>query len=153
MHTDRGVIRRVRHTETGQVSSLIQNTLLISNSLDYDIRVILNLSRQYSHENVREMAARREMYVHLSGSAIDGTVSLKGNTIYAFFVAPDKQGSGIGTRLLAYVEDVAERQGRHELTVDASITAADFYATHGYRIVRREWNGSYGTVITMKKSL
>ena len=108
MKTDRGIIRRVRYDEIEQLSALIRNTLLISNSLDYDMKVIQNLSQQYSTGNVRDMAMKRKMYVHLTDEVINGTVSLKGDTIYAFFVAPDRQGSGIGSRLLLFVEKVAK---------------------------------------------
>jgi GNAT superfamily N-acetyltransferase len=99
------------------------------------------------------MAMRRKMYVHLTGNVVDGTVSLKGDTIYAFFVAPDRQGTGIGSSLLAYVEEVARSQGLQSLTVDASITARRFYERRHYRLEKIERDGNYGTVITMKKDL
>ena len=74
----------MRYDDIDRLGALIRNTLLISNSLDYDMTVIQNLSRQYSTRNVREMAMRRRMYVHLSNGVVDGTVSVKGDTIYAF---------------------------------------------------------------------
>jgi len=153
VNKDRGIVRRVRSSELELVSALIRNTLLVSNSLDYDMRIIWNLSRQYSAENLRDMAIRRRMYVHVTGNVIDGTVSLKGDTIYAFFVAPDKQGSGIGSDLLSCMEEVAKSLEIPCLKVDASITAKKFYEVHGYETVREEWDGNYGTVITMKKEL
>jgi len=117
------------------------------------MRVIKNLSRQYSAENLRDMAIRRRMYIHLTGDVINGTISLRGDTIYAFFVAPDKQGNGIGSSLLACVEEVASTQGTNKLSVDASITAKEFYKYHGYSSVKEERDRWYGVVITMEKKL
>jgi putative acetyltransferase len=151
--TDKGTIRKVRFDEIERLSAMIRNTLLISNSLDYDINVIRNLSRQYSSRNVHEMAMRRNMYVHLTDDVIDGTVSLKGDTIFAFFVAPDKQGSGIGSRLLEFVEDLAKASGVGTIKVEASVTAKDFYLERDYRIVAKEKNAAYGAVYSMKKEL
>lgn len=153
MKTDRGTIRRVHPDEIERLSSLIRNTLLISNSLDYDMRIIQNLSRQYSPGYLRDLALRRHMYVHLTGDTIDGTISLKGDAIYAFFVAPDKQREGIGSRLLTFVEELARTTGIRRLKVDASVTARAFYEHHGYRALRKERDYSYGAVFFMQKDL
>ena len=153
MKTNRGTIRRVRYDEIGQLGALIRNTLLISNSLDYDMKVIQNLSRQYSTHNVRDMAMRRRMYVHLTDEVIDGTVSLKGDMIYAFFVAPDRQKRGIGSRLIAFIEKAAKSFGVRTLKVDASTTARAFYRNRDYKTVGKETNDSYGIVYTMEKEL
>jgi len=151
--TNRGTIRRVRYDDIDRISALIRNTLLISNSLDYDMRVIQNLSRQYSARNVRDMAMRRKMYVHLTDDMVDGTVSVKEDTIYAFFVAPDRQGNGIGTRLLSYAENLVRTAGFQTAKVDASVTAREFYAEQGYQTISKEKNNSYGVVYTMEKIL
>ena len=153
MKADRGMIRRARYSEIEQLSSLIRNTLLISNSLDYDMEVIRNLSRQYSIGYLRDMAMRRRIYVHVAGGVIAGTVGLKGDTIYAFFVAPDRQRQGIGSRLLAFVEETAKSSGVGKIKVDASLTAKTFYANRGYRIVSKEKDKEYGAVFAMEKQL
>ena len=153
MKADEGTIRRVRSNEIEDLSALIRNTLLISNSMDYDMHVIRNLSRQYAQQNVADMALRREMFVHIQNGRISGTVSLKNDTIFAFFVAPDKQHTGIGTQLLGFVEERARSAGFDRLKVGASLTARSFYEAHGYTSVRREGDDSYGTVFYMEKVL
>ena len=151
--TDKGCIRRVRSDEIEQLSALIRNTLLISNSLDYDMRVIQNLSRVYSPTHVGNMALRREVYVYTDSKAIGGTVSLKGDTIFAFFIAPDRQRMGIGSKLLSFVEKRARASGVQVLKVGASATARKFYTSHGYGSVTQEGDSSYGDVFYMEKKL
>jgi GNAT superfamily N-acetyltransferase len=153
VEADEGMIRPVRPNEIEDLSALIRNTLLISNSMDYDMLVIRNLSRQYAQKNVADMALRREMFIHMQGGRITGTVSLKDDTIFAFFVAPDRQRSGIGSRLLSFVEERARGAGMSRLKVGASLTAKDFYEAHGYSSVRKEGDESYGDVFYMEKML
>lgn len=153
MEADEGTIRQIRSNEVENISALIRNTLLISNSIDYDMHVIRNLSRQYAPRNVADMALRRDMYIHTREGRITGTVSLKDDTIFAFFVAPDKQRTGIGSSLLSFVEQKARTKGIESIKVGASITARHFYLTHGYRMIRKENDGSYGDVIYMDKIL
>lgn len=117
------------------------------------MEVIQNLSRQYSGGYLRDMAIRRRVYVHVTGGVIDGTVGLKTDTIYAFFVAPDRQKRGVGSRLLVFVEEMAKSSGVRKIKVDASLTAKTFYANHGYRIVGEEEDKNYGAVVTMEKEL
>ena len=143
----------MRYEEIDRLGALIRNTLLISNSLDYDMNVIQTLSGQYSARNVRDMAMRRRMYVHLTDEVIDGTVSLKGDTIYAFFVAPDRQGKGIGSRLLLFAEKMAKSSGVRSLKVDASVTAKEFYSNRDYKTIGKEKNDTHGIIYTMEKEL
>ena len=153
MKTGQECIRRVKSDEIERLSALIKNTLLISNSVDYDMRVIQNLSRSYSSNQVADMTLRRQVYVHTHDGEIDGTVSLKGDTIFAFFVAPDRQGTGIGTKLLKFVEERAREAGVRVIKVGASVTAKKFYASRGYGTIRREGDGKYGDVFYMEKRL
>ncbi len=143
----------MRYDEIDRLGALIRNTLLISNSLDYDMNVIQTLSGQYSARNVRDMAMRRRMYVHLTDEVIDGTVSLKGDTIYAFFVAPDRQGKGIGSRLLLFAEKMAKSSGARSLKVDASVTAKEFYGNRDYKTIGKEKSNTHGIIYTMEKEL
>ena len=92
-------IRPVRSGDIGTISTLIQNTLLISNGVDYDFGVIRYLSHQYSPAGVAEMARKREMYVYDDSGQIAGTISLGGNTVFGFFCGAGQAAgrSGIKT--------------------------------------------------------
>ena len=146
-------IRPARYDDLDTISTLIRNTLLLSNGVDYDFRVVQYLSGQYSPDGVAEMARKREMYVYEHSGRIAGTISLGDNTIYGFFVAPDMQRRGIGTKLLKWVERRAREKGRRTLRVGASITAINFYRKHGYKTIRQEHDPTHGDVYFMEKLL
>lgn len=153
MIAEHGSIRSIRADDIRELSSLIRNTLLISNSLDYDIHIIRNLSRQYSPKRLADMSLRRDMYLYTIQDRIAGTVSVKDDMVYAFFIAPDMQRKGIGSQLLQFVEDRARENGVIRLKVGASVTARQFYAIHGYTTIKKEGDGSYGDVYYMEKVL
>lgn len=73
-----------------------------------------------------------------------------------FAVLPEYQGSGIGSRLLSFVEAMAINDGSKELALDTAEPAVHlhrFYGKRGYRHVDyANWEGkTYRSVIMSKK--
>ena len=63
-----------------------------------------------------------------------GFAARSGDCIHALYVAADHQGEGIGSALLAQLEADAREEGVAELTAHSTVTAAGFYAKHGYEV-------------------
>jgi putative acetyltransferase len=61
-----------------------------------------------------------------------------GGHIHRFYVHKDRQGLGIGTRLLTAIEQAARAQGFHSLHTEASITARPFFERHRFRVEREQ---------------
>jgi GNAT superfamily N-acetyltransferase len=57
--------------------------------------------------------------------------------IEACYVAPEAVGSGIGSALLARMEDEARRRGHRIVRLNATLNAEKFYARQGYRWLGR----------------
>jgi GNAT superfamily N-acetyltransferase len=71
-------------------------------------------------------------------------------------VHPDRQGKGLGTRLLRHAEGVARDLGLSELRLytNAAFTSnIALYQRRGYREYRREPTGSLGITVLMSKCL
>jgi GNAT superfamily N-acetyltransferase len=85
----------------------------------------------------------------------EGTLeaAMDGAELATFFVLPEYQGQGIGTRLLAAIEAQARTQGISHITVDASLTGAAFYARMGYLRTGVERDGTAGMQIGLEKQL
>ena len=147
------MIRLIQERDLQRVSALIQNTLLVSNLADYDLEIIGNLLDAFTADQLRALAGKRRIYLLEEDGILLGTIGLEDDKVYNFFVSPDRQGSGVGGQLLAFVENQARAEGRRKITVDSSLTAVSFYRRKGYRQTGEQINRSFGRTITMEKLL
>jgi GNAT superfamily N-acetyltransferase len=90
-----------------------------------------------TEEEIADDAGRRHFCAMTNGAVI-GSVSLKPlgpHTLQLrqMAVAADRQGEGIGARLLAYAEDWARGAGYGVIILNARIGAEEFYTGLGYR--------------------
>ncbi len=148
---------KIRPLEAGDlpgISDLIRNTLLVSNLLDYDLQTILELSASFSQAELRALIGRREFFVYeLEEGRLEGVIGLEGTGVYDFFVAPDRQGRGVGRALLGFVEELARRRGIEELHLSSSLTAVGFYERLGYRRTGAQNDGRFGRTVELVKTL
>jgi GNAT superfamily N-acetyltransferase len=147
------MIRLIEERDLQRISALIQNTLLVSNLPDYDLETIGRLHNAFTPEQLRGLAYKRRIYILEEDGLLLGTIGIEGDRVYNFFVPPDRQGSGIGGRLLDFVEEQARGEGRRTLTVDSSLTAVSFYRRRGYRKTGEQNNRAFGRTVTMVKTL
>ncbi|MFB3825795.1 MAG: GNAT family N-acetyltransferase [Bryobacteraceae bacterium] len=82
-----------------------------------------------------EVLARTLVLVYEREGAVAGFGQLdpEAAEIISLFVDPDRAGKGIGTALLAALEDAARRSGLKRLRLNSSLNAAGFYESRGYR--------------------
>jgi len=147
------MIRRFEPEDAEKVSSLIRNTLMVSNARDYDVEVILNLQKIYSPHRLLSLAQTREIYVYEKHRRMFGTISLEGETIYSFFVSPDRQNEGIGTAMMEFLEETIRKRGGSCLHIDASLTAVPFYRRRGFLVTGTRGDGRFGRTVHMRKLL
>jgi GNAT superfamily N-acetyltransferase len=127
---------------------------LISNTADYELEVVHNLARGFSPQSLRAMANRRQIWVYDEGGRVTATIALEDDTISGFFVAPDRQGRGIGRKLLQFMESRGRLKGLKTLRLSASLTAVGFYEKFGYKPFGEEGGDDvYGRVVPMRKPL
>jgi GNAT superfamily N-acetyltransferase len=146
-------IRTFEPTDAEAISALIRRTMRESNSRDYPLDRLQPLIDYFSPEKVRRLGQERVCMVAQIDQQLIGTAALDGTELATFFVLPEYQGQGVGTRLLAAIEEQALIQGITRITVDSSLTGAEFYARMGYLRTGVERAGTAGTQISMEKQL
>ncbi len=128
-----GIIRRFVPDDARAVTTLIGNTLLVSNTGDYTLEEISRLAAGYSSETMNALARSADVWVYEHDGVVQGVVCLDRSVLQAFFVAPDRQGRGVGRALMRVAEAAARRRGVAALEVPASLTGIGFYEKMGFR--------------------
>jgi predicted N-acetyltransferase YhbS len=140
-------IRPASDGDADTISRVIVSALRETNARDYAPEIIARLEKNFSAAALRESMTKQKMFVAVSGPQIVGTASLDGRMVRSFFVAPNAQGMGIGSRLLAEVESAARAAGITMLVLQSSVTAERFYAKRGFKAVRDNYYGDERTII------
>lgn len=132
-------IRPFAEADAPTVAALIQRTLQISNAADYPPREIERLVKRHTPGYIRERASWTHFYVAWAADAVAGCGAIGPNRgrsdescLFTIFVDPDRQGQGVGRRIVEALEndEYFLRAGR--VAVHASITARGFYQKLGY---------------------
>ncbi len=87
------------------------------------------------------MIDQTESWMACRDREIEGFISLMGRLIVALFVAPEFHRMGVGTRLIAHVNDL---HGPMNVEVfKENVTGVAFYRKNGFEFVREEPNPFY----------
>ncbi len=84
-----------------------------SNAKDYSIERLRPLIDYFSQSKIELLNRERLCLVAEQAGHIVGTAAIEGQQVCTFFVHPDRQREGIGTALLAALEDAARALGLH----------------------------------------
>jgi len=104
----------------------------------------------------RDTAHEREYFVATEDGVIVGIINIKEHEIKTFFVASTTQGKGVGTALLAYIEQQIVIHGCTKSTLFSTISAKSFYEKNGYHVVDEKSDKHVNGTINryfMKKTL
>ncbi len=104
------------------------------------------------------LVAANHVWVMKDGDAVVGVLVLMGEPDHLLLenvcVAPDRQGQGIGLRLLAFTEAEARRRGYAEVRLYTNVKFADniaLYRRHGYAETHRGGQDGFERVFMRKR--
>lgn len=146
-------IRPYHSSDAGALSRLIRATMHVSNSVDYPMERLQPLIDYFSPEKVDALNQERVCFVAEEAGEVVGTGALEADELVTFFVAPHRQGGGIGSALLRAVETAAREGGLRRLRVGSSIAGAPFYRRHGYEPTGEILEATAGAHVAMEKEL
>ena len=144
-------IRKFLQSDAEELSALMKETVIKSNSKDYSKTAVRNLIDEYTPERLIKDSEKMDIFVASEKFKLLGTISLIDNRISIMFVLPKVQGKKIGSKLIKHVETFAKKEGKATLKVRSSLTAYGFYQKLGYQKTRRASNKFVGPIIWMKK--
>ena len=131
-------IRVARDGDYAAIARLRRQTIRHVNARDYPDDVIERWSAKESAATLRASADLYRRWVAVERGRIVGFCEhdLQG-ALSRLYVHKDRLRKGIGSRLLAAAEASLKTLGFAEVTLEATITARDFYAASGYKLIRR----------------
>ena len=128
-------MRRIEERDAEAVSALIHETMQISNSRDYPPELL----RGIPPEKVIERAGWTHFYVAEDGGEIVGCGAIgpywgktDESSFFTIFVRPDRQGQGIGRKIVETLEADEFALRARRIEIPASITGLPFYQKMGY---------------------
>ena len=113
----------------------------------------------FNRENFPRNLQRLEFFVALLPDDTPGgflALDLNTREVDSVYVAPWSQGSGLGSYLLGFAEELARQKGLSDVWLDASLNAVSFYARYGWEEVHRHSRIRKGVeipVVRMEKRL
>lgn len=146
-------IRKFQPKDARAVSDVIRQTMRESNSADYSMKILEPLIEYFSPEKVLLLSKERICLVAEIDEKIVGTVALEDSELCTFFVHPNFQRKGVGTRLIKAIEETAVKNGIKIIRFASSLTGVPFYEKLGYRKNGFEKEEKAGRQIGMEKDL
>jgi putative acetyltransferase len=144
------VIRAACEVDAPAIGELCRRAIRETNAADYPPDVIERIAADFSAAEVARRMGDRKVFAAFDGEALVGTISLGRDKVHSVFVHANLQRSGIGARMMAFIEDAARSDGRRALALSSSLTAVPFYASLGYTEAGREVRQGVATVLMVK---
>lgn len=133
------LVRRFAEKDAKEVSDLIIKTIRISNTKDYPVEMMEELTRRMQPEDVLKRASWTHFYVVEENSAIVGCGAIgpywdktDESSLFTIFVLPEHQGRGIGKLIIETLEKDEYALRAKRIEIPASITGLEFYRRMGY---------------------
>lgn len=152
------IIRDHRPEDFEALYALFRDTVRSINRRDYsEAQVAAWAPDSFEPERWAERIANYRIFVAEDGQGIAGFAELdRDGHIDCFFVHKDRQGEGVGGRLMRAVQNEAEERGLPRLYAEVSITARPFFERHGFVVLAEqqvELRGEKLTNFRMEKHL
>jgi len=145
-------IRKFKKGDEQKLSYLSRRCVVLINSKDMSEEQMINMCRHFTPSRFVEYAKRFRVYVAEEGGRLVGTATLDENWIRAVFVNPKYHRKGIGTEIMDYLENIAQKHGLKSISLKASPFAVNFYKKRNYKKIKNI-KTEVGSVTVMKKNL
>jgi N-acetylglutamate synthase-like GNAT family acetyltransferase len=126
-------IRKAKSSDLKEMSILRMNTIKRFNAKDYPKKVFLDLLRRNSVPELKIKMKKGEIFCAVDNREIIGTVGLEEDKVWGMYTKVSRQGEGIGTKLMDFLEKHAKKKGLKNLFTYSTPYAKDFYIKRGFK--------------------
>jgi GNAT superfamily N-acetyltransferase len=109
--------------------------------------------RYKPYELVNNFSKKWDIYVAESGGKIVATGSTENNKIYAVYVKQKHQKTGIGKKIMSFLEKNIKNKGYSKAEIHSNMNAYNFYKKLGYKKIREKFESGKKASIIMRKKL
>lgn len=133
-------IRTARHEDAAKICDVLIRSVreICIKDHNHDEEIIQSWCGNKTPENVENWIADPFGYLVVAEAASSGIVGVamynrSAAKITLLYLAPEGLRQGLGTELLATLEAEARRLNHHEIELESTTTAREFYQRHGYQ--------------------
>ena len=150
-------IRPLAERDIPEMQALFRDTVLHVNVRDYSLDEVEDwASCGDSEEHWRRLLSENSFVGAFGeqGRLLGFSSMNPTGHLHSMFVHKDRQGAGVGSRLLSEVEKMAREYGVRRIGAEVSVTARPFFEARGYSVVKEQKakaNRMYLTNFVMEK--
>ncbi|MES2803260.1 MAG: GNAT family N-acetyltransferase [Bdellovibrionota bacterium] len=136
-----------------ECSALIRCSIQISHQNIYSNEEIDSITAQYSSEKLIVKSSNRKTFmITTEEKRVLAVGSAKGQYIKGIYVDPNHFSEGLGSAMLAFLENQIRQEGHSAAELFAGLNSETFYRHAGYEFVRHH-NDPNGPAIVMRKKM
>lgn len=149
-------IRHIKPTDYKKVGEMIKTTIVVSFKNLYPNILIKEFCKKYELDNFKKKVDEIEMFIATKQDEIVGIIGIKGNQLRTYYVHPDHQGKGIGSKLYKKFEETAIEHGVKKIVLEGSPFGQPIYEHFGFikiKSIEKERAGQKYVDTVMEKIL
>ena len=150
------IVRKIKPKDYKQTEEMIKTTITVSFKELYPRALIKEFCKKYTHNNFIIKADNIEMFVATENNNIIGVIGIKENQLRTFYVHPNQQGKGIGSKLYKKFEETAIERGIKKIMLEGSPLGQPIYEHFGFikvKSIKKERVGQKYIDAVMEKQL
>lgn len=150
------IIKKLEPEYYKKTSEMVKAAIKISYKDLFPEILIKEFCKKYDFDNFKVKADDIEMYIATEDSDVIGVIGLKGNQLRTFYVDPNYQGKGVGSKLYRKLEEIMKKRGIKKIVLEGSPLGQPIYEHFGFKkikSVKKERVGQKYVDAVMEKEL
>ena len=126
-------VRKFKDKDAAEVSNVIAQSFRTLISHSYTKESVEDQIKENSPKKILEKAKKVKYFVAVENGKILGFGGYSREKIHTFFVLPEMQGKGIGSKILKEVLSEAKTEGIKSIKCWSTFNAENFYSSFGFK--------------------